>query len=521
MCLSRREQGVAVNPPSAVALVGAGPGNPGLLTLRAVECLAAADLVLYDRLVPACLLEYAAEEAELICVDELPGCRPERVPGVHHKMIEAARAGRRVVRLKGGDPFVFGRGGEEAEALAEAGVDYEIVPGVTAALGAAAYAGLPLTDRRWTSAVAFVTGHEKESRGGETPPLDWAALARFPGTLVVYMGMARLPQVVGRLLDNGLAPNTPTAAVQWATTGRQRTVEAPLSGLAAAVEAAGLKAPAVLIVGATAALRPRLAWFEKRPLFGKRVLVTRPRHQAGDMVRRLEQLGAVVSVMPTVEVKPPADWAPVDRVIADLARYQWLVFTSANGVHFFLRRLRQIDRDVRALGPVKLAVIGPATADALREYHLEPDLIPPEYRSESLAAVLKERAAGQRILLARADRGRDLLRQELSAVAEVDQVAVYSQVDAAEIDLELLEQINQGHIDCITLTSSKIAEALIRLLEPAARRRIRNGEVALVSISPVTSAAIRKLDLPVAAEAAEYTTEKVVEALAALAKGPH
>ncbi len=305
--------------------------------------------------------------------------------------------------------------------------------------------------------------------------------------------------------------------MQWATTGRQRTVEAPLSGLAEAVEAAGLKAPAVLIIGATAALRPRLAWFEKRPLFGKRVLVTRPRHQAGDMVRRLEQLGAVVSVMPTVEVKPPADWGPVDRAIADLARCQWLVFTSANGVHFFLRRLRQIGRDVRALGPVKLAVIGPATADALREYHLEPDLIPPEYRSESLAAALKERAAGQRVLLARADRGRDLLRQELSAVAEVAQIAVYSQVDAAEIDLELLEQINQGHIDYITLTSSKIAEALIRLLGPAARRRIRNGEVRLVSISPVTSAAIRKLDLPVAAEAAEYTTAKVVEALAALA----
>jgi uroporphyrinogen III methyltransferase/synthase len=503
-----------MNPSAPVALVGAGPGNPGLLTLRAVECLAQADLVLYDRLVPSGLLEYAAAEAELVCVDELPGCHPERVPGVHQKMIEAARDGRRVVRLKGGDPFVFGRGGEEAEALAEAGVDFEIVPGVTAALGAAAYAGLPLTDRRWASAVAFVTGHEKPDKTENR--VDWAALARFPGTLVFYMGMARLPQVVSNLLDHGMAPDSPAAAVQWATTGRQRTVDAPLSGLAAAVETAGLKAPAVLVIGATAALRPRLAWFEKRPLFGKRVLVTRPRHQAGDMARQLEQLGAVVSVLPTVEVREPADWGPVDRAIADLGRYQWLVFTSVNGVDFFLRRLRQIGRDVRALGPVKLAVIGPATADALREYHLEPDLIPPEYRSESLAAALKERAAGQRILLARADRGRDLLRQELSAAAEVEQIAVYSQVDAVEIDLELLERVNLGHIDYITLTSSKIAEALIRLLAPAARRRIRNGEVQLVSISPVTSAAIRKLDLPVAAEAAEHTTAKVVEALVAL-----
>ncbi|HVS35990.1 MAG TPA: uroporphyrinogen-III C-methyltransferase [Gemmataceae bacterium] len=500
-----------MNHSAPVALVGAGPGNPGLLTLRAVECLAQADLVLYDRLVPGCLLEFAPDEAELLCVDQLPGCHPERVPGVHLKMIEAARAGRRVVRLKGGDPFVFGRGGEEAEALAEAGVECEIVPGVTAALGAAAYAGLPLTDRRWASAVAFITGHEKEKGGGTPPLLDWAALAHFPGTLVVYMGMARLPQVVGHLVDNGMSADTPAAAVQWAATGRQRTVEAPLGGLVAAVETAGLKAPAVVVVGVAA--KRRLPWFEKRPLFGKRVLVTRPRHQAGDMVRRLEQLGAVVAVMPTVEVKPPADWGPVDRAVADLPHYQWLVFTSANGVHFFLRRLRQIGRDVRALGSVKLAVIGPATADALREYHLEPDLIPPQFRSESLATALKERAAGQRILLARADRGRDLLRQELSTVAEVEQVAVYSQVDAVEIDLELLEEINQGRIDCITLTSSKIAEALIRLLSPAGRQLIRSGDVQLVSISPVTSAAIRKLDLPVAAEAAEYTAAKVVEAL--------
>jgi len=221
--------------------------------------------------------------------------------------------------------------------------------------------------------------------------------------------------------------------------------------------------------------------------------------------------------MPDVEVNPPPDWGPVDRALADLGRYQWLVFTSVNGVHSFLGRLKETGRDMRALGPVRLAVIGPATADALREYHLEPDLVPPEYRSESLAEQLKGRVAGQRVLLARADRGRDLLRQELSAVAEVEQVAVYSQVDTVEIDLELLEQINQGHIDYITLTSSKIAEALIRLLSPTARRRVRSGEIGLVSISPVTSAAIRKLDLPVAAEAAEYTTAKVVDALAALA----
>jgi uroporphyrinogen III methyltransferase/synthase len=500
-----------------VALVGAGPGHPGLLTLRAADCLAQADLVLYDRLVPDGLLVHAPESAEVVCVDEFPGCHPGRAAHVHDAMIAAARLGRRVVRLKGGDPLVFGRGGEEAEALRAAGVEYEIVPGVTAALGAAAFAGMPLTDRRYASAAAFVTGH---SQDGDPGGLDWAALARFPGTLVFYMAAAQLPNIARRLLDHGLAPGTPAAAVQWATTGRQRVAAAPLSGLADAARAAGLKAPAVVVVGEAAARHGRLAWFEKLPLFGKRVLVTRPSGQAADMVRRLEALGAVVYQLPAVEVREPADWGPVDRALAALSAYQWVVFTSANGVHFFLRRLRASGRDVRALGGARLAVIGPATADALRTYHLEPDLVPPEYRSESLAAVLKERAAGQRVLLARADRGRDLLREELAPVAQVDQIAVYSQVDAVEMDLELLEQVSQGKIDFITLTSSKIAESLVRMLDPAARQRVRSGEVRLVTISPVTSAAVRKLGLPVAAEAGEYTAEKVVEALAALAARP-
>jgi uroporphyrinogen III methyltransferase/synthase len=516
--MNLHESGRGDSPPRfPVALVGAGPGNPGLLTLRAAECVAQADFILYDRLVPEGLLDHAAETAQLVCVDELPGCHPERAAHIHQTMIDAAREGRRVVRLKGGDPLIFGRGGEEADALRAAGMEYEIVPGVTAALGAAAYAGMPLTDRRYASAVAFVTGHHPT---GDHGALDWAALARFPGTLVFYMGAAQLPNIAARLIEHGLSADTPAAAVQWATTGRQRTAAAPLAGLADAVQQAGLKAPAVVVVGAAAAQHERLTWFERLPLFGKRVLVTRPRGQARDMVRRLEALGAVVYQLPAVEVREPDDWGPVDRALADLPRYQWVVFTSANGVHYFLRRLRVGGRDVRALGGVRLAVIGPATADALRAYYLEPDLVPPEYRSESLAAALRDRVAGQRVLLARADRGRDLLREELKAVAEVEQVAVYSQVDAVEMDLELLEKVSHGKIDFITLTSSKIAESLVRMLDPAARQRIRAGEVRLVSISPVTSAAVRKLGLPVAAEAKEYTTEKVVEVTAALASYP-
>jgi uroporphyrinogen III methyltransferase/synthase len=500
-----------------VCLVGAGPGDPGLLTLRAVECLARADLVVYDRLVPVRMLDHAPPAAERICVQDLPGCHPERWPHIHRTLIEAARQGKRVVRLKGGDPFLFGRGGEEAEALRQAGISFEVVPGVTAGLGAAACAGIPLTHRLHASAVAFVTGHEHPDKPGSS--VDWPGLARFSGTLVIYMGIARLAEITRALLDCGKAADTPAAAIRWGTTGEQRTVEAPLGDLAAAVRAAGLTAPAVVIIGAVVGLRRDLAWFERRPLFGRRVLVTRPRHQAADLVRRLEELGALPIVLPAVEIREPADWSPVDRALARLADYQWVVFTSANGVHALVRRLRAVGRDLRAMGGLRLAAIGPSTADALRGYHLEPDLVPGAFDSEHLALALKDRAAGQRILLARADRGRDVLRQELGTVAVVDQVAVYSQVDALEESSATLDQLQHGEIEYVTLTSSNIARALLRTLDVESRRRIEAGEVKLVCISPHTGAAVRELGLPVAAEAAEYTTAGVVAALLALAGG--
>jgi uroporphyrinogen III methyltransferase / synthase len=499
-----------------VALVGAGPGNPGLLTLRAVECLSRADLILHDRLVPVRLLDHAPTTAQRICVDALHGSYPERWAEIYQIMIDAARQGRRVVRLKGGDPFLFGRGGDEALALRQAGVPYEVVPGVTAALGAGAFAGIPLTHRQHVSAVAFITGHEKPDKTDSF--LDWPALARFPGTLVVYMGMARLAHLVQTLMDHGKAPETPAAAIHWATTGRQRTVTATLGELPATVQQAGLKAPTLVIIGSVVSLRTELAWFETRPLLGKRILVTRPRHQAGELVRRLEDLGAVVSSLPAVEIREPTDWAPVDRALAKLSFYHWLVFTSANGVDALMRRLLQTGRDLRALGSLRLAVIGPATADALRRYHLEPDLIPPVYDSENLAAALKEQAAAQRVLLARADRGRDVLRQQLASVAEVEQIAVYSQVDALEPAADVLEALRLGQIDFITLTSSNIARSLYRVLDEESLHFLRSGIVQLVSISPVTSAAIREVGLSVAGEATEFTSEGIVEALLALVR---
>ena len=499
-----------------VALVGAGPGNPGLLTVRAVELLERADLVLYDRLVPIRLLDSVPVTAQRICVDSLHGTHPERWPEIYQITIDAARRGLRVVRLKGGDPFLFGRGGEEAEALRQAGIAYEIVPGVTAALGAGAFAGIPLTHRQHVSAVAFVTGHEKPDKTDSF--LDWPALARFPGTLVLYMGMARLAHIVERLIAHGKPAETPAAAVHWATTGRQRTVTASLAELPEAVQRAELKAPSLVIIGSVVNLRSQLAWFESRPLLGQRILVTRPRHQASAMVAHLEELGAVVSLLPTVEIREPDDWSPVDRALAHLSAYQWLVFTSVNGVEALIRRLRHSGRDLRALGSVRLAVIGPATADALRRYYLEPDVMPSAYDSESLASALLPHVAGQRLLLARADRGRDVLREQLAKVAEVEQIAVYSQVDALDTDAEAWQSLRRGEIDFITLTSSNIARSLVRALDKAALQGIHSGAVRLVSISPVTSAAIRELGLPVAAEAREYTAEGVVQAILGLAQ---
>jgi uroporphyrinogen III methyltransferase/synthase len=498
-----------------VFLVGAGPGHPGLLTLRAVECLAEADLVVYDRLVPVGLLDYAPASAERLCVADLGSGHAYRYPQVQEALIKAAREGKWVVRLKGGDPFLFARGGEEAEALHQAGIPYEIVPGVTAALGAAAFAGIPLTHRLHASAVAFITGHENPDKSHSA--LDWEALARFPGTLVIYMGMSHLARIVQALINHGKSPETAAAVIHWATTGRQRSLTAPLRDLAAAVHDAGITPPAITIIGSVVDLRPHLAWFERRPLVGKRVLVTRPRHQAADLVGRLERLGAVPYLLPAIEIRPPDDWSQVDAALARLADYHWLVFTSANGVQALIERLRQTGRDLRALGHLRLAAIGPATAEALRTFHLEPDMVPARYDSESLADVLKERVTGQRILLARADRGRELLREELSSVAEVDQVAVYSQIDAADTDSEGFARLCRGEIDYVTLTSSNIARALARILNEDCKAHFCVGKTRIISISPVTSATVRELGLPVAAEATAATTAGLLEALIRLA----
>lgn len=504
-----------------VFLVGAGPGDPGLLTLRAVEILAVADLVLYDQLVPLRLLDFAAPQAERVCVRDLPATAHDKYPSIYNRMIDAARAGKRVVRLKGGDPLVFGRGGEEAETLRASGVPYEIVPGVTAALATAAFLDIPLTHRAHTSAVAFITGHELPTKPGSK--LDWEALARFPGTLAVYMGIARLPILVGELLKYGRHPDTPAVIAERVSTGEMRSVKTRLADLEAVRRAAGLEAPGLILIGESAGFRPEVSWFEARPLFGRRVLVTRPRHQTEPMVRELERLGAVPAVLPTMTIREPADFAPLDAALAALRTadggFDWVVFTSANGVHAFFKRLKHHTRDVRDLGRVKLAAIGPKTAEAVAEYHLTADVVPEKYIAEGLVAVLIQQVTGQRVLLVRANRGRDVLPAELSKVAAVTQVAAYEQVDGVDTDSPALAALRRGEIEFVTLTSSNIARGLLGVFDDHLKGRVLRGEVKLVCISPETANVVRSLGYPVAAEATTYTAAGVITAVRRLAGG--
>lgn len=503
MTPSEREHG-------KVYLVGAGPGDPGLISLRAVECLARADLVLYDLLVNAALLEHAAPHARCECLGQPGTGRTITHDEIVAKLVAESRAGRTAVRLKGGDPFVFGRGGEEAESLHAAGIPFEVVPAPTAGIAAPAYAGIPVTHRDRASAVALVTGHEDPAKSGDD--LDWPALARFPGTLVFYMAMGRIDALTQQLQRVGKPPETPVAVVCWGTLPRQKTVRGTLANIAHRSQQSEMTSPAVIVVGDVAALGDRLDWFSRRALFGQRVVVTRPRAQAGSMIHRLNELGAEALLLPTVRIEPPDDWTPVDRAIRRLDETDWLVFTSANGVRFFLGRLLETG-DLRRLGAVRLAAIGPGTAAALADFHLRPDLMPDRYVAEALAEALAPLVAGKRVLLARADRGREVLQEILtSAGARVERLTAYRNVDETHGDPDVLDRIRRGEVDWVTLTSSAIARALTKLLEDRARQRL-GRDIKLASISPVTSAAARELGWEVTVEARSYTPDGVIDAI--------
>ncbi len=502
-----------LRPSGKIYLVGAGPGDPGLLTLRGKVCLQEADVVLYDHLANPALLQYASSEAERIYVGRR-GCgiyRPQ--DEIHRLMLEKVREGKCVVRLKGGDPFVFGRGGEEAEWIVEHRIPFEVVPGVTSAVAVPAYAGIPVTHRTLASTVAFITGHEDPDK--DETALEWPRFAAAEGTLVFLMGVKNLPMIVSRLLEEGKTVDTPVALVRWGTYAKQRTVVGTLRDVVERAKAADIRPPTVMVVGEVVRLREQLNWFETKPLFGKRVLVTRAKAQASELSDLIRAQGGEPIECPTIDFIPPDDWAEVDAAIEQLATYHWLVLTSVNGVKAFMQRLWHHGRDARALAGLQVCCIGPRTAEEVRRFGIDADLVPETFQAEGLIDVLKRAGvSGQRVLLARAAQAREILPEELErSGAFVRVVKVYKTVVPA-IERERVQQLFRDHlIDVVTFASSSTVRNFFQLFDEARDLRQRLNGTIIASIGPITANTIREMGLDVHVMATRNTIPALVQSL--------
>jgi uroporphyrinogen III methyltransferase/synthase len=500
-----------------VYLVGAGPGDPGLLTVRGQELLGSCDAVVVDALASPELLRHCRAGVEVHHAGKRAGQHSAIQEEINALLVRLGREGRAVVRLKGGDPFVFGRGGEECEALRAAGVPYEVVPGVTSAVAAPAAAGIPVTHRDWAGHVTVVTGHERE---GEAGRIDLAPLAALlpAGTLVFLMGARTLPRIVAELLAAGADPQTPAAAVQWGTDPWQQSCGATLQGLVAAVEAAGMGAPMVTVVGRVAALRDQLAWLERRPLHGRRIVVTRARAQASGFLERLRRMGADAVEVPVIAVEPAAERRDLDAALDRLAtapagRARWAVFTSANAVDLVWEAVERYGGDARLFGAVRLVAIGPETAAALARHGLRADMVPGEYVAEAVAeAMLEHGVAGAHVWLPRAAMARDVLPERLrEAGAEVEVLPLYRTVLPPDAVATLRAALAERPVDAVTFTSSSTVQHFVEALDGAP---FPAGAVA-ACIGPVTARSAQAAGLPVGVVAAEYTTAGLAAALAA------
>jgi uroporphyrinogen III methyltransferase / synthase len=490
-----------------VYLVGAGPGDPGLMTVRSLELIAGASAIFYDRLIPPGALSGAREDAELVYVGKQPGVPSVPQEEIGERLIEAARADKSVVRLKGGDPFVFGRGGEEGEALRAAGVEFEVVPGITAGVAATAYAGIAVTHRNDASAVAFVTGHEGPEK--EESALDWGALARFPGTLVFYMGVKRLAQNAKELIDAGRDADEPAAAIEKGTWPGQRTVAATLGTIAEAVAREEVRAPALIVVGEVVRRREQLAWLERRPLHGRRVVVTRARAQASGLAATLRDRGAEVVELPAIRIEPRIDSPEVGEAVARLGDYSLVCLTSPNGVGLLFAAMKEAGRDARALAGATVAAIGPGTARALAERGIVADVIPERFVAEALVEALADvEVEGKHVLVARAAEARDVLPNALGERgAEVDVVALYETVREEPGEAEIEEAQSA---DYVTFTSSSTVTNLVEALGDQFPREAR-----VVSIGPITSETARGAGLRVDVEAERHDVDGLLAALIA------
>ncbi len=494
-----------------VYLVGAGPGDPGLITVKGRECVEKADVLVYDYLASPRLLALAREDAEIIYVGKKGGDHTLSQDGINNLLVEKAKTGAMVTRLKGGDPFIFGRGGEEAEVLIDSGIAFEIVPGVTSAIAAPAYAGIPLTHRKFTATLSMVTGHERPDKGSSN--IDWAAVSKS-GTIVFLMGVKNLPNIVDQLIKQGKSSGTPVALVRWGTTFKQQTVTGTLETIVTNVETAGLKSPSIIVVGEVVTLRDKMKWFENRPLFGKRIVITRARKQASDLVKMLSDLGADCIEAPSIKVIPPEDYTPMDESIETLSKFDWIVFTSVNGVEYFFERLFSKGYDVRQLHTMKTACIGPATASKLRSFGLNSDIIPESYRAESVVEAFKnEEVKGMNILIPRAKEARPVLPVELKAMgALVHEVVAYHTVEVTENSEHLIEQLRSGDVDAVTFTSSSTVKNFAAVLPEGEIKRIMKN-VKVACIGPITADTAAELGFTTDICAELYTIPGLTEAI--------
>jgi len=493
-----------------VYIVGAGPGDPGLITVKGVRCVQEAEVIIFDHLVSEDLLRYARTDVQLIYAGKTGGDHTLSQDEINSRLVEEARQGRVVTRLKGGDPFIFGRGGEEALVLAAAGIPFEVVPGVTSAIAVPAYAGISLTQRGYTSTVAFVTGHEDPTK--EQSDIDWRALAGI-GTLVFLMGIKNLPRIAGSLIEHGKSAATPAALIRWGTTTEQKTLTGTLGDIARKAEASRFSPPSILVVGEVVQIREQLNWFEKKPLFGKGVVVTRPEAQAESFADLLHDLGARVIHFPTIRIAPPSSWEACDAALERLDTYQWIIFTSANGVSAFFQRLRASGRDIRDLKGIRLCTIGPATAEAMAAMGVAVDLVPAEYISEGVVKAFEgQDIRGARILLPRAETARDVIPEGLAGQgARVDVVTVYRTVNSGREKGELEAFLKRGLVDVITFTSPS---TVLCFMEIMGRDFALPPQVKIAAIGPVTAAATKKAGLPIHILQETYTIPGLVDGIA-------
>jgi uroporphyrinogen III methyltransferase/synthase len=491
-----------------VYLVGAGPGDLGLVTLRAKECIEDADVIVYDHLANSETLGWARNDAEIVYVGKAPGESQINQQEINALLIEKAREGKQVVRLKGGDPFVFGRGAEEAQAIADAGLPFEIVPGITSSIAGPAYAGIPMTHRAHNSHVTFFTGHEDPAKAGSA--IDYAALAKLGGTQVMLMGVERLGSITSEMMKHGVRGDLPVALVRWATTGQQETLTGTLQDIAQKAVASGFEAPAVAVFGEVVALRDKLNWYEKRPLLGKRIVVTRTRKQASVLSSKLRGLGAHVIELPTIRIEPPTDLREFAQLVQDAHIYDWIVFTSANGVEAFFDIFFKLYDDAREIGGARIAAIGPATAQRVKDFHLHVDLQPQEFVAEDVVREFKKQGSIEnlKILLVRAEKTRDVLPKELSALgAIVDQAFAYRTVPETRDTSGARRQLATDGADLITFTSSSTVENFLALGLPWPKR------MQVASIGPITSKTARDNGLKIDVEAKRHDIDGLVEAI--------